>query len=299
MGQAAWAEDGEEPGWVPSINLGFDTFTYDTRASVENHLNPPAHGGIQSYSSTELKLQSGAELMSPGLALPGRPRLFVQGGAQLGTFSSNDIFRTGDLDVDPEDPEFDIKFFQTLRSRDLSRGCDKVAPPTCITAEEGEFKGQGARIDAEIQSPSWYAAVGVAFDIPVSDSVLLQVKPSAAYNVEKVDLTGKMTTVFEINPIKEKFVVHRGAASESRTDHSLGFGLELGLFLFRSVRPITTSLYVDARFLWLLGDPTTTFSTPPTELDPDPLATFSVEREQFMIRGGAGLRFSWLGFGGR
>ncbi|UCF41774.1 MAG: hypothetical protein JSW43_05470, partial [Gemmatimonadota bacterium] len=242
--------------------------------------------------STELKFQSGAELMSPRLALPGGPRLFVQGGAQLGTFSSDDIFRAGDLGSDPADPEADIKFFQTLRSRDLRLGCDTVAPPTCITAEEGEFKGQGSRIDAEIQRPSWYAAVGVAFDIPVSDSVLLQVKPSAAYNVETVDLSGQMTTVVEVNPLKEKFVVYRATASESTTDHSLGFGLELGLFLFRSVRPVTTSLYVDGRFLWLLGDPVTTFSDPG-------VATFTVEREEFMIRGGAGLRFSWLGFGGR
>ncbi|UCF41785.1 MAG: hypothetical protein JSW43_05525, partial [Gemmatimonadota bacterium] len=70
-GQAAWAEDAEEPGWIPSINLGFDTFAYDTLSSVENHLNPPAHEGTQSYFSTELKFQSGAELMSPRLALPG------------------------------------------------------------------------------------------------------------------------------------------------------------------------------------------------------------------------------------
>jgi hypothetical protein len=293
MGQTASGEDGDEPGWVPSINLGFDTFAFDTRASVENHRNAPAHEGTQSYSSTELLFQSGAELMSPSLALPGRPRLFVQGGAQLGTFSSDDIFRTGDLGSDPENPEADIFFFQTRRSIDIREfGCNKVAPPTCLTAEEGEFKGQGSRIDAEFQSPSWYAAVGVAFDIPVSDAVLLQVKPSAAWNVETIDLSGQLTTVVETDPIREKFKVWRGTASETRTDHSVGFGLELGLFLFRSVRPVTTSLYIDARFLWLLGDPTTTFS------DPDD-ATFTMEREEFMIRGGAGLRFSWLGFGGR
>jgi hypothetical protein len=141
--------------------------------------------------------------------------------------------------------------------------------------------------------------LGVAFEIPVANSLLLRVKPSVAYNLEKVDLSGQLTTVIERDPLNEWFVAHRGAASDTMTDHRLGCGLELGLVLFRSARPVTTSLYLDARFLWALGDTTTTFSTD-SDSEPHPdLATFTVDREPFTIRGGAGLRFSWLGFGGR
>ena len=293
MGQAAWAEDAEEPGWIPSISLAFDTFAYNTDASAENHLNPPAQEGVQDNASNQLRYQLGAELMSPRLALPGRPRLFVQGGAELGAPSSDQIFEVGNLSGDPEE---DIRSFRAAQGADRRLGCEDP-PPTCLTAVEGEFEGQGSTIEATITDPSWYAALGVAFEFPVASSLLLQLKPSAVYNVEKVDLSGQMTTVIETGPptrpYRQTFDVHRGAASDSTTDHSVGCGLELGLVIFRSVRPVTTSLYVNARFLWLLGDTTTTFS------DPGGLATFSVDREPFTIRGGAGLRFSWLGFGGR
>jgi hypothetical protein len=294
LGQAAGAEADEAPGWIPSVNVGFDTFSYDADATAENHLNPPAHEATQTEPSTQAEVQLGAGLMSPMLALPGRPRLFVQGGAQFGPFSSDRIFKTGDLNADPE---FDIKFFQTIRDRDIKKGCQDLDPPTCLTADEGEFEGQGGEIDAKIQGPSWYAALGVAFEIPVANSLLLRVKPSVAYNLEKVDLSGQLTTVIETPPPPdEDFEVRRGAASESTTEHSLGCGLELGLVLSRSARPVTTSLYADARFLWALGDTTTTFSAS----DPDGLvATFTADREGFVIRGGAGVRFSWLGFSGR
>ena len=61
--------------------------------------------------------------------------------------------------------------------------------------------------------------------------------------------------------------------------------------LFRELRPVRVSLYADARFLWVLGDRTTTFS--------DSVATYDVRRDGFGIRGGAGLRFSWVGLGPR
>jgi hypothetical protein len=289
-GQAAWADEEYDPPWTPSIMLGFDTFSYDAEATVENNLNPPAHEGTQTNPKTQLRFQFGGEVMSPMLPLPGRPRLFVQGGGELGTFSSDRIFAIGDLNGDPE---ADILQFKTLRQRDILAGCKLEVPWTCLTSEPGAFEGQGSRIDAKVRSPAWFAALGVSFDVPMTSALLLQVKPSAAYNVETVDLSGQITTVELTNPVNQKFAVHRGSASDSSTEHSLGFGLELGLVMFRSARPVTTSLYADARFLWALGDTATTFS------DPGGLATFTVDRENFMIRGGAGVRFSWLGFAGR
>jgi hypothetical protein len=88
-----------------------------------------------------------------------------------------------------------------------------------------------------------------------------------------------------------EWLIYQSQASETVTQHSLGPGLELGLVLFRSMRPVRASLFADARFLWLLSDRTTTFS--------DSVATYEVRRDPFEIRGGAGMRLSWLGFRGR
>jgi hypothetical protein len=300
-GQIARAQGerfGEEPGWIPSINVGFETFASSTTSSVENHLNPPAQEGSQSNSSQQLLAEIGGELMAPRFEwLPGRPRLFAQGGVGLNTFSSNEIFRIGDV---AGDTELDIAIFQGRRAFQLSidrlprpggngiADCLEPTPPTCLTADAGDFEGQGSEISAKLQAPGVDAGLGLAFDVPVGRSLLLQVKPSVAYNFQRVDFSARIKTVIETDPVNEVFEIHQAGASTSSNDHRLGMGLELGLALFRSHVPIRTSLYLNTRLLWLLSDPTVTFS--------DPIATYRVQRETFEVRGGAGVRFSWMGF---
>jgi len=300
LGPGARAEPagaGEEPRWIPSINLGFETFAFSTTSTVENHLNPPAQEDRQSSSSLQLLVQVGAELMGPRFEwLPGSPRLFAAGGVAFDTFSSNEIFQVGDV---TGDTELDIAIFQGVRAFDLMDrrprpngngipDCLEPNPPTCITADPGDFEGQGSEITAELQAPALDAALGLAFDVPVGRSLLLQVKPSVAYNYQRIDLSGRIKTVIETDPVNQVFEIHQGSASTTSGDHRLGAGLELGLALSRSSRPIRTSLYLSTRLLWLMSDPTTTFS--------DPIATYRVEREEFELRGGAGVRFSWMGF---
>jgi hypothetical protein len=287
LGQTAGAEDDEEPDWIPSLSFALDAFPYGTTTTVENHLNPPAQEDKQSNPSNQLMYQIGGELMGPMFeGLPGRPRIFVQGGVGMKSFSSDNIYRVGDIGGSAED---EITTFQTRLAAEKMRRCEDEDPPSCSTMEAGDVGGQGSEIDAEFQNPSWYAALGVSFNMPVHEKLLLQVKPSVAYSGENIDVVGKFTTVIE--PSADMFEVYRGTAEASTTDHSLGMGLELALVLFRSVRPVTTSLFVDVRMLWLISDPTTTFS------DPAGLATYTVTRDEFGVRGGAGLRFSWMGFG--
>jgi hypothetical protein len=191
----------------------------------------------------------------------------------------------------------------------LSRQCDLQPVPTCPLIPQ-TFVGEGSTIDAEFQNLSWSAALGVAFTFPVADSMLLELKPSLAYNIDRIDMSGMFTTVLDTGdtidapngvtyrlPSDPRFgqvvqvpewLVFQGQASERVTQHSLGPGLELGLVLFRSSRPVRATLYADARFLWLLGDDTTTFG--------DSVARYTVRRDPFEIRGGAGLRLSWVGF---
>lgn len=302
VGHNAWAEGGEEPRWIPSIHIGFDTFSYDTRASVENNIDPPRHEGTQTDKSRQNMFLLGGELMGPMFeGLPGRPRLFIQGGAGLQSFSSDKIFKLGEI-ATPEDPI--EAFYRQLENAINPRPPPPPAPPRvgcleepdeapfCPTAEPEEFDGQGSDIHAKIPNPTWYAALGVSFNLPVANNLLLQVKPSFAYSGEKVDMTGRITTVLE--PLDDDvFEVHRTTAEETVLDHHLGAGIELDLALLRDVRPITTSIYVDLRFLWLISDPTTTFA------DPAGLGVYTVTRDDFSVRGGGGVRFSWKGFGGR
>ena len=284
-----------EPAWIPSLSFRFDTFDYQTDSSVVNLINPPAQQGGKDKTDRELLFLGDLELMGPVLFknFPGRPRLFVSGGVQFDPFSSDDIFRLGNQQVDTE---LDIRRFQTLRAADIRRGCLNQVPPTCATMEPEDFEGQGSEIEAAFQ-PSWFAELGVAFGFPLTSSVLLQVKPSIAYNADRIDFTGTMKTVTEnpppwTVPDIPDFTVNRSDATVTATDHSLGPGLELGVVLFRSARPLRVSLYGDVRFLWLLGDRTTQFS--------DPVASYEVTRDPFAIRAGAGVRLSWVGgFGSR
>jgi hypothetical protein len=219
--------------------------------------------------------------------LPGRPRLFVQGGAQIRTFTKDSIFLIGDPvgNLEPESTVNQYNAFANFRGWDL---------PT-------DFRGQGSDIEARFQDPSWYAALGVAFSVPIGDNLLLQLKPSVVYNVEEIDFTGRLTTVAEIcdpcpgvdpfptkPPATRTFVIERSRANESTTDHSVGIGLEVAVALFRNLRPVRVSLYAESRFLWLVSGSTTTFG--------DSFGSYSVMRDDFGIKGGGGVRFSWVGF---
>jgi hypothetical protein len=289
--QGARAEEEEEPPWIPSLNFGFETFRSDTTSSVENFINPPAYMGTQTDSNQQPLFQIGAELQGPMFeGVPGRPRIFVGGGWGLNPFSADQVFGLGVIG----EPEDTIRVFNGQLERAIGSGltgfCEARNPPTCPTAEPGKFDGQGSRITASFLNPSWYALLGVAFNIPVSKKLSFQVRPSVAYSGENVEMNGWLTTVTE--PAPETFEVTRSIATASTTDHNLGTGLELALELFRAARPITTALYVDVRLLWLLSDPTTTFA------DSSGVAAYEVTRDTFTIRGGAGVRFSWKGFGG-
>ncbi|HEY5657736.1 MAG TPA: hypothetical protein VIY27_08085 [Myxococcota bacterium] len=268
--------------------MGYETFQYDTTSTVTNYVNPPLQDGTLEYGTQKPVFRFGGELQGPRFeGLPGRPRLFVQGGAGLTTFSSEEVFNLGTIGS-PEDAV--AQFKKQLAQGINDRACDVQVPPSCPTKEPGEFDGEGSRITASTLNPSWYAALGFAFDVPVSEKLLLQIKPSVAYSGENLEIVGQLTTV--TMPTPEVFDITRSIATTGVTDHNLGVGLELALDLFRTVRPITSALYVDLRCMWLISDPTATFS------DRDGVASYEVTRDTFAVRGGAGLRFSWKGLGG-
>jgi hypothetical protein len=206
-------------------------------------------------------------------------------------FSSDKIYGIGEPNVQLE-PERGINLAR-------NNGAGPLTLPD-------QFEGQGAEITARFQDPSWYAGLGVAFSVPIATNLLLYIKPSVQYSMEKIDLPGGLTTVDEPIPRLDpfpcgadkpslclrEFFAHRSRQKASTTDHSVGAGLEVALVPFRSARPIRVSLYAEARFLWLVSDDTTEFG----DSGPVPVASYSVVRDDFNIRGGGGLRFSWVGF---
>jgi hypothetical protein len=293
------AEGIPEPSWIPSIETGFETFDYNTKTTVENRINPPAGEGTQHEASRQLMYRIGGELMGPAFEdLPGKPRFFVKGGVQIKTFSSDKMFALGDPTIAGE-PQSSVNSYY------LQGNFKGENLPT-------DFVGQGSEVFGTFQDPSWYAALGVAFSVPIASNLLLQIKPSLQYSMEEIDLTGAFSIVDEPNPLPDGvmdpdpcgtapknpqpppclrvFDVYQSRGDASTTDHSVGAGLELALALFRNARPVRVSLYTEARFMWLVSGSTTTFG------DPAVPASFSVERDNFGIRGGGGVRLSWVGF---
>jgi hypothetical protein len=224
--------------------------------------------------------------------LPGRPRLFVQGGVGIRTFSDNRVFELGNPDLDSE-PEAGLANYYANGPGDRDLPAD--------------FDGQGSWLDADLQDPTWYAGLGIAFSVPISTGLLLYVKPSVQYSAENIDFEGEFMTVYEPpppgddpprctpqprcteGPFTRDFQIRESSANFSTTDHSVGPGLEVAM-AFLSSRPIRVSIFAQIRALWLVGDETNSFA------DSDGVASYSVERDDLVVKGGAGIRFSWAGF---
>ena len=192
----------------------------------------------------------------------------------------------------------------TQNRRPESLNTSPTAPGTMTSPLD--FDGQGSWLDADLQDPSWYAGLGIAFSVPISTELLFYIKPSVQYSAEDIDFEGKLTTVEETSlpgtidpdpcgpangdpPCERTFVVHRSSANFSTTDHSIGPGLEVAM-AFLSPRPFRISLFAQIRALWLVSDKTNSVT------DSAGVASYSVERDDLVVKGGAGIRFSWVGF---
>jgi hypothetical protein len=230
--------------------------------------------------------------------LPGRPRLFVQGGVGFSAFSGEDVFKLGIPDVADEPLDGIDKYY--------TNGPHGQEFPF-------DFKGQGSWLNANFQSPSWYAGLGIAFSLPpTSGGLLFYIKPSVQYSAQEIDFTGWWTAVEDTSPpgtvdpdpcgtlrdppvaCPRTFAIrgHREGDDPTKsgtTDHSVGPGLEVAM-AFRSVGPIRISLFGQVRALWLVSGTTNSFT------DPDGVASYRIERDGLVFKGGAGVRLSWVGF---
>jgi hypothetical protein len=277
-------QEASEPAWLPSLDVGFEGSSYDVETTIVNLGDPSVWSEIQTESVEQLLFRIGGELMGPMFeGLPGRPRLFVQGGAGLNGFRGEDVFGLGEPD-DPFKPQVGINDYQQNGpvGRDLPF----------------DFEGQGSRLDVEFENPTWYAGLGIAFSLPTSGELLFHIKPSVQYNVEDISFVGKLKTVYEPpppgvdppdGPFTRDFQIRESNVEFDTTDHSIGPGLEVAMGFLAS-RPIRFSVFGQVRFLWLISDAVSGFT------DADGFASYTVERDDFVIKGGAGIRMTWVGF---
>jgi len=286
-----------EPAWIPSIDFGFEAYSYGVESIVENLTGTAVpRTDTQPDALGQILFRIGGELMGPMFEdLPGRPRLFVQGGVGIPTFTKARAFKLGDPDLNGE-PENNIQKY-------IDIGENQNDYPS-------DFDGQGSWLDAELQDLSWYAGLGIAFTLPTSGDLLFSIKPSVQYSLEEIDFTGKLKTVTETSPpgtvdpdpcgakppgsqtrplCLRTFEIRESNAGSSTTDHSIGPGLEVAM-AFLSSRPIRFSLFGQVRILWLVSEETNRFA------DPNGIASYTVVRDDFVVRGGAGIRLSWVGF---
>jgi hypothetical protein len=283
-----------EPAWIPSLDVGFEGFSYDVETTIVNLTDASAGSGTQPESVNQVVFRFGGELMGPMFVNRSdfRVRLFAQGGVGIHAYSSDRVFAIDNPD-DPTDPE------RAFRRYDVGGARGKNLP--------SDFRGQGSWLDAGFQDPSWHAGLGIAFSVQTSGGMVFDFKPSFQYSAESIDFTGKLKTAIETTPpgtppdpdpcgtnpqtewpdCNRTFEVLESHANSDTTDHSIGPGLEVAM-AFRPFGPIRISVFGQARVLWLVSDAVTRFG--------DEVASYSVEREDHVWRGGAGIRLSWVGF---
>ena len=314
-----------EPDWVPSLEVGFEAFDWDSHSSVQNLVNSPAFSGKGSDALRQLVLKLGGGVAGPRLSfLPGRPRLFLGGGVGFVTDGADSAFKTGEP-ASPVNPEQDIEsYLQRLnvgvRPRlpgdpdPSGRNCTNAAFP-CPEPELDEIRGQGSQVRTSLDDLTWYANAGVSFEVPLFETSLLEIRPGIAYRGERGRISGQLTTVtgegFDPDLIADPtldptnrfpcsgdpvptgcpdLTIFRSDTGRARqVYHHLGPRLELAFVLSRQARPVRTTFYVEGSFLWLLGDRTERLA------DPNGIARYIVERDETSLRGGAGFRFSWVG----
>jgi hypothetical protein len=85
-------EEVPEPDWIPSIDVGFEVFAWESNDSVQNLVNGPLWSASETNSITQLLVTIGGSLAGPALeSVPGRPRLFVGGGLGSSVNPEQDI----------------------------------------------------------------------------------------------------------------------------------------------------------------------------------------------------------------
>jgi len=251
-----------------------------------------------------------AQLMTPALPIPTRPRLFLRGEV-LPTFAvTRSIANEGDA-TGLEPPVFG--------------GTGRLQPP--INYPEPAVSGQGSKTDSTVETLAFGADVGVAFPFELRGRQL-RIKPSFGWLRYEVKVDGTVhraikndrptgngavirDCTFLPDSVLPTSVSCAGVAlsgTQSQWFNGIGPGLELEMDAFRA-GPIGASLFLNAHGYRILGEREVRFSEsvnypnpvggPPAanQIPADTYtANWSFEVHPWMYRAGVGIRFQWLGY---
>jgi hypothetical protein len=289
----AHASDASVPDWIPSLSVGVESGNLESDTRYTHSLGADApevpSPGRDGSELTATLLSLGAELLGPALTDSlGQPRLFLRGAVK----------------TLPRDDENELlKFGEPGTLVGIPPPTVPGQPPDPVTIDR--IEGQGIEVVEHLDSPVWSASLGLAFSVPVPNTAdsLLRIRPSLEYDYQEIEIAQRFAAATDLGlgppapqcldnqdpPNLILFSCHTANASTKEDEHWLGPGLELEL-VFTQSRPVQVSMFAGARFLFLLGDDTYSVT------DSLGLLSTTVERDDFLIRGGAGFRFSWLGF---
>lgn len=297
---SAQSNDFDVDGWTPAASVwGGFLFTEMQSSLVSSDVLGPA-----AFSPPQLEqpiqppgdgedlqpapfIGGSLELMTPALIedLPGRPRLFVHGGATANFAQEDDLTRR----LDPR-PELSIP-------DSLLTGPNDTAPN--LPAEN--ILGQGSRATVRIEPLAFSAGIGIALEVPVFDRIV-RIKPSVEYFSYEVEASGIVNRAVAIesagsNP-DELSDFRRILLEYKRTKrfHGIGPGLEIESDVAR-VGPFVTSVYATGRLYSILGGrqiDQVAFNDSAS----DPQAQrenvrSSTEVDRWAYRAGVGLRLHW------
>ena len=166
--------------------------------------------------------------LTPGLDVPGRPRLFLDLNVSSPAGTEVQLARSGD----PERPAF---------PRNSSISGVQVAEKALI--------GTGTVITAQLQGPQIHAGLGVSFEIPLENEQLLRIKPAAVYSRTILDISALTIRGVRLNDddgtnqtIDDYRVIN---VQDERTEvyHAAGPSLEIEYVPDIQWGPFTVSLY--------------------------------------------------------
>jgi hypothetical protein len=265
---AAWSEGEEsEPSdrWVPSLAASLLVYDYKAEGTIESSIRYAASG--RRGGTTIPVFQLGVGIMSPSFdGLPAAPRLTAFAGAFVGPDQTISVAGVGEFETGQ--PESSV-------ASDLGRPLNQQRQPE-------EFPGQGSELLGTRQVAGWYMGLGVAFDVPLRDSIL-RLTPTVNYYGEGVAIEG---VVVSVTGGPGAYTIHRPEVSDEELFHYLGPGIEAELILIRGDK-LSLGVFGQLNYVWLIGDGTITQS------DPASLTTFRYQAMPNSFRGGGGIRLSW------
>jgi hypothetical protein len=236
--------------------------------------------GNSESSDTSVASLVGAslELMTPALIdILLRPRLFVHGDF-AGAFSF----------------ERNLAGEGSPGAFGLPSGLFRSNNPANDDLEELAITGQGSRARIQVRPYVFSGGGGVAFTLDVLGH-RVRIKPSFEYLHYEMDLIGVVQRAIKLR--KPSGLVDASGFRRITLSHEqkesydgIGPGLELELDASR-LGPIVTSVYVMGRGYHLFGDLEQTFSDTNQFGE---TATWTIEPENWVWRGGVGFRLRWL-----